>query len=323
MKRIYLHIGPHKTGTTSIQTALMGGRGGEAIEGMDCLQQLRSGTAHHQLAIQLAQGPLAEVAALAAQVKAVIDGSTCDEFALSSEEFSHLDTGRCTILAGALAGYDVRIVVVLRNQLDWLAAHYFEASKKNIVGSPGDYVFKKVQGKRGPNWWRLVERWRKAFGPQAVRVIIYEDHEDVVDPVLKAMGGRKAGRPGPRLNPSLNVRFALAHQEVLRRSLDGELDPTDARGRLSRILDFARSRPEFTAAMPFMPDDDAQAVMAIYANGNRRLQSELPLPECYFHAETCAAAVATASSKEDADVLLAGSAPSGIAAPASLRRLDG
>ncbi len=132
--RIVLHIGPPKTGTTSIQTHLAallgepvaggywypvpgGGNGpGHADLARACLKEAR---------------PVAELDRVIATAQAADVGT----LVLSSEEFAHAFPGRIARLKNVLEGYEVHLVVTL-NEIERRAASIWQELVKTgrVVG---------------------------------------------------------------------------------------------------------------------------------------------------------------------------------------------
>jgi len=110
--RIVLHIGPHKTGTTSIQTHL-GGILHDPVAGGYWYPEPggRLGPGHADLARACLKEtrPVAELD----QVITAAQAAGVDTLVLSSEEFAHAFPGRLNRLKNALEGYEIHLVVTI------------------------------------------------------------------------------------------------------------------------------------------------------------------------------------------------------------------
>lgn len=127
-KRVLLHIGRHKTGTSSLQRFLFEKSERLHAEGIHYPRELVSqGFAHHGLATPLARrhfrgNARGQLAAARSRAR----NSLCELIptsvnVLSSEAFQNCDP---RLVAEVFAGWQVGVVVYLRNQLDYLASAY-------------------------------------------------------------------------------------------------------------------------------------------------------------------------------------------------------
>ncbi len=145
MSKIILHIGTHKTATTTIQNTFAGNRALLARHGLD-YPDLGPNAGHHGLAMKwlslpqvyaLAGGPEAAWARIGGLAR---EGRTVF---LSSEEFSRgmplprLDLAE---LRRYLAPYaEIQVVCTLRDQLSYLQSIYMEISKRAVPTNWGTF----------------------------------------------------------------------------------------------------------------------------------------------------------------------------------------
>jgi hypothetical protein len=177
-KQIILHIGTHKTGTSSLQYFLstyeaelkdagvlypLGGRR-ELSPG-------RSALAHHALANSLRGklpsggrhywDALLEELARAREETAVV----------SSEEFSGCEPTHVGQARTHLSAYKVKVVVYLRNRLDFMVSAYKQRVKVGRYrGSFGDFIREDAR----PAYGELLARWAEVFGAENVLVRVYD-----------------------------------------------------------------------------------------------------------------------------------------------------
>lgn len=186
MKRVYLHIGLHKTGSTRLQMSLAASGARLAERGVlypQAGRPTRPGTAHHLLAWDVSdrrallaervvEPGLARRGAVAEAIRAELEGGPEQVAILSSEELDGCDAAAIASIRDALG--DVRIVpvVFLRNYADllesyygyMLAHHHETASAKRFLAAHRS-VFDVVA---------LVERWSQAMGSPVI-AIDYDD----------------------------------------------------------------------------------------------------------------------------------------------------
>ncbi|MCD4754003.1 MAG: hypothetical protein K8R40_13115 [Anaerolineaceae bacterium] len=144
-KRIFLHIGTHKTATTTIQkgcvgnsTALQGAGWFYPTTGMFMVGQ-------HNIAWGMASGHEQpwnhinywvrfrhEWGGIDA-LKEEINASPEENIILSSEDFDGLRTGRIQLLADKLSSYDVEVIVYLREQASLLQSAWAQFVKSGFI----------------------------------------------------------------------------------------------------------------------------------------------------------------------------------------------
>jgi hypothetical protein len=198
MKRsIFIHIGTHKTGTTSIQHFLRS----HSDQLKDCgifvpvSGTLNVHSGHHNIAWELRRdyrfrhsyGGVSELVA-------ELEGSPHATAVISSEDFEYLVRYPIELSAFnrrlADIGYDTKYVVFFRNGDDYLLSLYYEL-KKHGVNNPYDWFCKEVQTKKcilvNKDWYyefdnrRFVEDWTKIVGPS---LMTYDFDEVIKSPGL-------------------------------------------------------------------------------------------------------------------------------------------
>lgn len=177
MPHVLLHIGTHKTGSTSIQRLLVRNRRVLETQGVHYARAGRRRRAdgrlaesHYQLGHGLTHGNEAPWHALRAE----IEGSRARLVVISAENLSNMGPrGLVGRAAGHLEGIDVSVVVYLRDQRAYATSGYREVvSTGSYDGSFHDYNRDRM--------WRYdyaakVGAWVDAFGVDAVHVYAYEE----------------------------------------------------------------------------------------------------------------------------------------------------
>jgi hypothetical protein len=189
-KRVVLHIGTHKTGTTSIQRFLRDH--GDLLR--DAGVSFPPGALHdanhvelHMLAMRPgrdtparrahpdATGPAWEASARVA-IRAAIADAECRTVVLSSEGLWYLrHDDELARLREVLGDHDVEVVVFVREPAAFLASYERTLHELGIPPSddPGSTAYV------GPDSWLVdveanLSRWRAAFGAEHVTVLDYE-----------------------------------------------------------------------------------------------------------------------------------------------------
>ncbi len=145
MRRCYLHIGTHKTGTSSIQRSLTQASLTEAGFYFPDTGKWTADSGHHGLASAVAS----------IQYDALVD-SLVEEISLvqhhvilSSEEFTHMlwrNPQRFQRLVDRLLTVvdDVTVILYLRRQADYIESNYLERLKSRFVLGFSSYAFARI-----------------------------------------------------------------------------------------------------------------------------------------------------------------------------------
>ncbi len=201
MKRLYVHIGLPKTGTTAIQYFLHENRASLKHAGY---LYPGKGTAHHCLGWRMAgiKGWLPSEEAAIAESRKIFREINESKFAhviVSSETMSEglLDhAGRLhAILEEELhSAWEARIIVYLRRQDHWLESWYMEevGSKEPPANS---YTFPEFllhyRERAQIDYWALLRPWDELFGKENLIVRIYEKEQQpqgIARDFLQAIG---------------------------------------------------------------------------------------------------------------------------------------
>jgi hypothetical protein len=198
-----LHVGTHKTGTSSLQTMLADNPGHFLDRGLYYPHSGRVGNGQHNLAWELSHDP--RYRSQAGALDALVDElrrSRLHEVALvSSEDFETL-YNRPKALAGLRLrledlGYSVRVLVTLRDPGDYLESLYAELLKHGLPEGDFDAFIANAVRQGGVvfrdwdfrlNYEPLVGGFAEVFGPGAVCVLAY-DPSDALGPIFQVCQG--------------------------------------------------------------------------------------------------------------------------------------
>jgi hypothetical protein len=231
-RTLWIHIGAHKTGTSSLQAMLEAERIGLAA------QSIWYDRPSFDLALHFAHNspvPADELARAKAEFRARIDARPEDTVLLSSEHFSG-DPYDCYRNAGAVAddlralveGFDVRIILCVRRQDEFVQSYYNQHIKVGFCETFAAYR-ERVRPER-LEWDRLAAAYEERFGAENIRVLIYErvaqSGGDLLQTFFGGLGQEFRIRPRnyPRSNESLSEKAlelalatypSLAHEERL------------------------------------------------------------------------------------------------------------
>lgn len=163
MKRLILHIGRHKTGTTSVQLFL--NRNQEALRAQNILypqsgrdvsagQSPENRAAHHKIALCLSSAdPSSDEYLRAFAAELTKESRDYSTIILSSEAFQNVsDMSR---VANVFEGYSIEAIGYLREYLSYVASAYAQEVKgSNLVA---DFEF--FEQKFSLNLRRFIDRW--------------------------------------------------------------------------------------------------------------------------------------------------------------------
>ena len=232
MAGVYIHIGLHKTGTTSLQRYFLHHGDAGTLGDIDypMIPATRNSRAHHILAGF--GGPRSGEAI--ARLVDVIANSKADHVVLSSELLSLADPARVRETLGC----DAAIVVYLRRQDEYLESFYREVVKmSHYHGSPDEFVHSALdqesvtlvtRGKTKVNeavpvyFSQLVDRWSAVFTD--VRVRVYGNPAegfDIVEDFADVTGLDLPGGSPPSVNESFPVKL-LQFRQAIDRQLSAE-----------------------------------------------------------------------------------------------------
>ncbi|MFC3612457.1 hypothetical protein ACFORG_01680 [Lutimaribacter marinistellae] len=184
MSKVVLHIGGHKTATTTIQDMFHGNADTLAEHGV-IYPRFDRQTGHHGLVInwakmpkmfRLPDGDIGTLTALAERY-----GPGDQTLFLSSEEFSR---DRCLVdiakIREVLAPFDeIEVICVLRSQWQFLQSAYVEVSRGRCPPRPGKVVEQAIETSLYEGLWvdynRLVERLEGVFAPEEITLFSFEE----------------------------------------------------------------------------------------------------------------------------------------------------
>ena len=178
-KRIFLHIGPHKTGTTSIQATLR--FNSEYLETCGvCYLPVGLGPTpdrihgQHNLAYEICGDYRFDPdGATWSEAMRFIDESHYRTFIISSEAFSTCDVGMVRRLADLLAPYDAMVIYMPRNHVNVINSIFGQNAAKWNTRNTSDWfrrLIKSMTFLHAPK----VAPWVETFGPAALRFPVFE-----------------------------------------------------------------------------------------------------------------------------------------------------
>ncbi len=202
MKKCFIHIGTHKTGTTSIQSFLY--KNSELLKQKGIfypsLVEESIDAGHHTIAAKIAANKSLEVSQNCAKIRhfiGAIKTSSCHSAIVSSEIFSTINP---ELVKDVFAEFDCQIVCFLRRQDDYLESMYREIIKNseflgndskerflNLVINEKELILSPYQNKFKAiipfHYDKLLDNWASFFGRDKIHVYAYDKPNTNIDSI--------------------------------------------------------------------------------------------------------------------------------------------
>jgi hypothetical protein len=234
-KKLILHVGPHKTGTSSIQATLRSSREALAEHGVDYIPTTLgpkpdSNHGHHNLAYHLINDPRLR-ADLGGWEEALSYMRETDAkcFIISSEVFTLANQAQVDKLRDMLRGMQVTIAVYLRQHLSQVNSALRMTLAKWAPMQSAAFCERQWYGdtRLFPSYRHRIEPWINAFGIDALQFHLFEAAKtDLTAPLLAETGIQID--PDILTHQRLNHARCTAHLELnmgMSLALNGVMDP--------------------------------------------------------------------------------------------------
>lgn len=175
MKKVYIHIGIGKTGTSSIQKMMKDNQEKLKLNGvLYPLAHLHPSGAQHILADFKNENMSDKIKDLFEKCKNEYDSINATSMILSAEGFCFCKQKYIDSLKNIFIGWNVKIIFYIRNQVDILKSSYLQAVKANTTEfTTFDEYYKRSRG--AFKYTQRIEGWSNAFGKEAIIVKNYDD----------------------------------------------------------------------------------------------------------------------------------------------------
>ena len=220
-KRLILHVGPHKTGTTALQHALFHTRPELGAHGFTYPDIGIKHQGHHSFLTLLGRNT-DSINFTAGQVTTEL--ADVDQIILSSEDFVYLDIAQLTALKALLPAHRFEIILFVRSPVNLWPSHWQELVKGGRPDSLIEYLsamcgWNPAFPQAILNPMMQATRLSSVFGRDAVRMFSYDNmvdaKVDIYDFFWRRVLGIKA--PAPVLDRRVrNSSMDGAMTEMLR-----------------------------------------------------------------------------------------------------------
>ena len=171
MRQIFIHIGPHKTGTTTIQNSLIINRDSLFRNGylVPRAGSLMDQTGHHNLAWELlGSRKFKRSFGTWKSLLREINKNDPQKIILSAEAFSRLENDGILRLRKILSDFKVFIVFYARRQDKKIQSHWSEGIKSPTTLKKNDTFLNWIRENnyqyRNSDYYELYQRWKNVFG---------------------------------------------------------------------------------------------------------------------------------------------------------------
>jgi len=223
-KKVYLHVGFHKTGTTAIQESLF--TQSDQIRNFGINYATEKRRANHREAWALSErywgwkkrgGEKTSITVWNKRVK-YLKAQKINSL-ISSEFFSEINDDQLILMAHDLRDFDVEVIFTIRPLVKVLTSSYQQYLKYGIKASYEEWLedifHNSEKPKYTPTFWKrhrheaVIARWAKAFGNQNIHLVVVDELEpdllyDAFNKILKLPAGTLKEVKGSGSNRSLN-----------------------------------------------------------------------------------------------------------------------
>lgn len=219
-KKIILHIGTNKTGTSSIQSFLFKNK--EALREKNILytDKFIFNHAHHNIA-KLFKGASPKELNIQSNWLKILEKEmySYETIILSSELFHTIQD--LSLLQNFLKSYDVTVILYIRDHLTYLASWYQQAVQlRNITCKFDEFV--KLDYTR-LDYNHLINRWKNAFGSTAVKVRVFDRskliNNDIIDDFISHANIKKIIKNNYKFTNNPSISGNLLYFKILCNSL--------------------------------------------------------------------------------------------------------
>lgn len=246
MKKLILHIGRHKSGTTTLQQFLHTNPELLHSQGLHYPDYGKREFAHHEIGElmsrrnirTLGEDYLTKIRSCSALLE--MEVNTRDETVLiSSESFQNCDP---TVVQQYFTGYDTTVVVYLREQASYLVSAYAQKVHATNFSDSLEAFYDQIFAS---DYFHFLEKWRKVFGSRltvnifdrkhlAKGDIVYDFCCGVLDIPEKLVA---ANYEDENANPTL-TRKLLTYKIILNKH---EIDPVHTRALYRGLAELSKS----------------------------------------------------------------------------------
>jgi len=172
-KKIYIHIGFGKTGTSAIQSLFSNRRVALLEQGFLYPETGLQGDVHHALAPLGADTISKSTRTLYDQLLKEMADSKADKVIISTEHFTFVKPTYVEDIKSMLAGFEIKIVFYVRTQESLIQSAFLQWQKVGDDYQGGVELFFRKH-KAGFDFMKRIAPWANCFGEESIIARLYE-----------------------------------------------------------------------------------------------------------------------------------------------------
>lgn len=281
MKQVLLHIGFHKTGTSSLQEALDGHRDALRQAGLWYPPSTLGFPAQQECAWCVNEHPKPymrtdlDADLIFGKLRRDFEASGCPTMLLSSEDFATIEEHPSSLeqLKNQLRGYTLKIVVYVREPVDFLLSLYSHRLRQGDLDLTFMDFLHEHMSLRVARYALRLGRWERAFGRENLIVRKYDPAHftggSITTDFLTTIGYPEVNIPVMEgINQGVHPWL---HQ--LYRAVAGNIHDPGHRAEIHRqLFEMSRGFPRVAARDFLLSDEDRAFFVETYARSNSTIK---------------------------------------------------
>lgn len=288
MKKLFLHIGFHKTGTSSLQEYLNQKREELQAHNIFYPESFNNefpGNVDLSWAFNKSPPVWSTVnddnkELIFEFYRKQIDATDCDNIIISSEDFALLDTQPAIIqeIKDYFTEFDVKVIAYLRDPIDFMASLYCHAVRsRSVTYSLKKYIAEDYSFRSADYSLRLLP-WARVFGKENILVKKYDTNEFVNNSLV----GDFFDTIGIELTVDNTLKRANVgvHPWLVGAYIQVGLSDLDEKNKQKKLREISRlglELPKVNAAEYLLEKDDLKIVKRAYDITIKRLKRDFSL----------------------------------------------
>ena len=286
-KIIYLHIGPHKTGTTTIQKGLLINENVLDDKGVLVPKAGRSMTltaGHHNLAWELLGNQLFDPSygTWDNLINEIENSINTNKFILSAEDFCGLSNDTIEIIREKTKRYTVKVIIYLRRQDQALQSTWVSRVRNRFVkpkiGSFYEWLEKKEYQSKNTNYYSLIKRWEKVFLKESIILVPFSQNfikQNLFGHFLSLCGlSNDDITTPPNLNMTPGVKTIEAMRMIKNSIKFSDINPDTWSLIASSIMDFGDEKGWNQFKLNYLDKKLSRKIMKHHEKSNHKIEVE-------------------------------------------------
>lgn len=222
-----MHIGPHKTGSTSIQIFFNCQKSFICNAGVHYPTEWNLSGAHHSLRTAITNREKSSIKNALSSWSELSDQNGIDSVFISSEDFEYLSHDDLSFFAGLAsnAGFEISSYMFVRPQSDLIESQYSQHIREGF--DPGDFesfTQKCLQHAKFLRLHTIAETYAKVFGSRCFLFPYYNEKHNPQNALSIICEAIKMPPPVNHSNYSFNAKLTAAQLAVVRAVISSRKD---------------------------------------------------------------------------------------------------